>query len=90
MNIYRDERLKNLLINLLKTSAQTLIDNAEEIVGDYNLTEDIDIYITIKTNEKELGIPDIRISKEYIPPVYECFQEYSKCENYGCDFDPPI
>lgn len=50
---------KEYLINQLKTSAQTIIDNAEEIIGDYMFTGDLRITILMPTDKKIDSFDDI-------------------------------
>lgn len=50
---------KEYLINQLKTSAQTIIDNAEEIIGDYMFTGDLRITISMPTDKKIDSFDDI-------------------------------
>ena len=79
-NFYSDE-WKEYLISELKACAKVLEDNAEEIIGQYLFTGDLDIMITIDTNGGETKTPSISISKYYYPDYnlmadyYEKFQK---------------
>lgn len=61
------EEWKKYLITELKACAKVLDDNAEEIIGKYLFTGDLDIMITIDTNGGESKYPRINISKDYFP-----------------------
>ena len=67
----RNEDFKELLIGLLKVSGQTLIDNAEDIIGDYKYTGSLDITININLGKFD-GLPTISITKEWYPDVESC------------------
>lgn len=64
--IYSQE-WKEYLITQLKACAKVLDDNAEEIIGKYVFTGDLDIMITIDTNGSESKYPRINITKDYFP-----------------------
>lgn len=53
------KEFKEYLINQLKTSAQTIIDNAEEIIGDYMFTGDLRITISMSTDKKIDSLDDV-------------------------------
>lgn len=53
------KEFKEYLINQLKISAQTIIDTAEEIIGDYTFTGDLRITISMPTDKKIDDISDI-------------------------------
>lgn len=61
------EEWKEYLIMQLKACTKVLDDNAEEIIGKYLFTGDLDIVITIDTNGGESKYPRINISKDYFP-----------------------
>ena len=61
------EEWKEFLISELKACAKVLDDNAEEIIGKYVFTGDLDIMITIDTSHCEEKYPKISISKDYFP-----------------------
>lgn len=61
------EDWKAYLTMELKACAKVLDDNAEEIIGKYLFTGDLDIMITIDTNGGESKCPRINISKDYFP-----------------------
>lgn len=65
---FYSEEWKEYLVNELKACAKVLDDNAEEIIGKYLFTGDLDIMITIDTNGGgDLKYPSINISKSYYP-----------------------
>lgn len=66
MKKYSDE-WKVYLINMLILCAKTIEDNAEEIIGDYEFTDNLDITITMSTASAREGFPTITVSKDYFP-----------------------
>lgn len=82
------KEFKEYLINQLKISAQTIIDNAEEIIGDYIFTGDLKITICMPTDKKidtlEKICPKITVNKiiysdyEYNVQNYENYKKSEK------------
>ena len=75
------EEWKKYLITELKVCAKVLDDNAEEIIGKYLFTGDLDIMITIDTNVGESKYPRINISKDYFPDyklMSDAYDEFKK------------
>ena len=66
MKEYYSKEWKEFLINELKVCAKVLDDNAEEIIGKYMFTGDLDIMISLNTSKCE-EFPRISITKEYYP-----------------------
>lgn len=63
----RDCEFREALIEQLKETALTIFENADEIIGDYKYTGDIDITIYLKTDKLNSGIPEISVNKTYYP-----------------------
>lgn len=74
------EEWKEYLITQLKACAKVLDDNAEEIIGKYVFTGDLDITITIETNCRNHEYPRISISKDYYPDYKLIGDAYNKFE----------
>ena len=81
MNKEYSQEWKEYLITQLKECAKVLDDNAEEIIGKYMFTGDLDIMITIDTNGSEQKFPSINISKNYFPDyklVANAYDEFKR------------
>lgn len=72
------EEWKKYLITELKACAKVLNDNAEEIIGKYVFTGDLDIMITIDTNGSQQKYPRINISKDYFPDYRSMADAYNE------------
>lgn len=81
--IYSQE-WKDYLITQLKACTKVLDDNAEEIIGKYVFTGDLDIMITIDTNGGESKYPRINITKDYFPDyklIADAYAEFKDKRN---------
>ena len=82
------EEWKEYLITQLKVCAKVLDDNAEEVIGKYVSTGDLDIMITIDTNGCEQEYPRINISKDYFPDykmMSDAYDEFKDKRNKNGD-----
>ena len=76
------------LVKTLKLCAQIIIDNAEEIIGEYKYTGDLNINITMDTGKSfdKFKYPEIVINKvchvspEKYLPIYDKLKEEEKSE----------
>lgn len=73
-----EEYFKEYLVDTLKLCAQTIIDNAEEIIGNYMFTGDLEVRIDMCTNKSECNPPDIIINKDYLPDMKQYVKIYDK------------
>lgn len=85
------KEFKEYLINQLKISAQTIIDNAEEIIGDYMFTGDLRITISMPTDKKidsfDDIFPRININKIIYSNYDYSMQNYEEYMNKCSDTD---
>jgi hypothetical protein len=58
---------KEEIIQCVKDCGQSLIDNAEKIVGDYKYSTDLSIYCRV---DKEDKAPYIEVTREFIPEKF--------------------
>lgn len=83
------KEFKEYLINQLKISAQTIIDNAEEIIGDYMFTGDLRVTICMPTDKKindfEQIFPRININKVIYSNYDYNMENYEKYANKCSD-----
>lgn len=86
---FYSEEWKEYLVNELKACAKVLDDNAEEIIGKYLFTGDLDIMITIDTNGGgDSKYPSINISKSYYPDyklIADAYAEFKDKRNKDGD-----
>ena len=75
-----EEYFKEYLVNTLKLCAQTIIDNAEEIIGNYMFTGELEIRIDMCTNKSVCSPPDIIINKDYLPDLDKYAKIYNKMQ----------
>lgn len=71
------KEFKEYLINQLKISAQTIIDNAEEIIGNHKYSGELNININMCTSG-ETHFPSITINKEWFPDCKKLSEIYDK------------
>lgn len=97
MSNNHEEYFKEYLVDTLKLCAQTIIDNAEEIIGEYKYTGELNININMCTTG-ETHFPGITINKELFPDckklgeIYDKMQEKEKNIKYVASsesFYPP-
>lgn len=72
-----EEYFKEYLVDILKLCAQTIIDNAESIIGEYKYTGKLDININMCTTG-ETHFPSITINKEWFPDAKKFSEIYNK------------
>lgn len=84
------EEWKKYLIAQLKVCAKVLDDNAEEIIGKYLFTGDLDIMITIDTSGGESKYPRINISKDYFPDYKLMSDAYDEFKRKSKEKEDPI
>ena len=56
-------KIQEIWVEAIKDCGQSLIDNAEEIAGDYEYETGVDITISLKPNE----IAEIKVATTFIP-----------------------
>lgn len=75
---------KEILINMVKSAGQELIDRAEDFVGDTLWMTDVDIFINIPVNLDE--VPYISVDKKYTPKLMiEALIKKDEPDQYSMD-----
>lgn len=78
------EEIRENTINQVRCAGQSLINNAESMVGTEELLTDFSISIKFSVSADNAYIPTIDISKSIIPNTYI---EYLRNKVYEQDFD---
>lgn len=78
------EEVRENVINQVRCAGQSLINNAESMVGTEELLTDFNISIKFSVSADNAYVPTIDISKSIIPDTYV---EYLRNKVYEQDFD---
>lgn len=63
----KSEDFRKLLIEMVKTSGQELIDRAEDLVGNGDLISDFNIWLRFPTDGRILtGLPEIEVTRSHL------------------------
>ena len=61
------KEFRKLLVNMVKSAGQELIDRAEDLVGDGDLITDFDIFVHFPLDGRMLyGAPTIEVTRSHI------------------------